>query len=93
MTLYANDPDVNVVYPIKDAKGGTIDFSPIVRVAGFPDVTATWDGAARPDPEKQGGTVRDLTIPLTGLPAGALHRLRLVIPGDNDVSLGQVRLV
>lgn len=85
MTLYANDPDVNVVYPITDAQGGTLDFSPVVQVTGHTDITGVWLG----DP----GPSRDLKVPLIGLPAGPLHRLRLVIPGDNDVPLGQVRLV
>ena len=85
MTLYANDPDANVVYPITDAQGGTLDFPAVVQVTGQPDITGQWLG----DP----GPTRDLKVPLAGLPAGSLHRLRLVIPGDNDVSLGQVRLV
>lgn len=85
MTLYANDPDVNVVYPITDAQGGTLDFPPVVQVTGHADITAQWLGSP--------GAARELKVPLTGLPAGALHRLRLVVPGDNDVALGSVRLV
>ena len=92
MTYYADDPDVNVSYPIKDAKGGDLDFTPVVQVAGQPDITAAWDGTVRPHPTETGSTERDLKIPLTGLAAGS-YRLRLVIPGDNDIPLGTVRLI
>lgn len=84
MTLYADDPDVNVVYPVTDKQGSTLEFSPVVRVEGFDDITATWLG----DP----GATRDLRVPLAGLDAGKNHRLRLVVPGDNDVTLGVVIL-
>lgn len=84
MTLFADDPDAYIVYPISDDSGQVINFTPVVKVEGFPNITATWEGAA--------ATSRDLRIPLTGLPAGTTHRLRLVVPGDNDLLLGDVVL-
>lgn len=83
MPLYADDPDVNVVFPITDGEGGDLAWSPVVTVGGT-SITAAWQG----DP----GPTRDLRVPLSSLPAG-MHRLRLLVPGDNDVSLGNVVLV
>lgn len=83
MPLYADDPDVNVVYPITDSQGGDLSWSPVVQV-GAAEITAVWVG----DP----GPTRNLRVPLSTLPAG-MHRLRLVVPGDNDVSLGNVVLI
>ncbi len=84
MTLYADDPDVHVVIPVANNAGEDVDFTPVVRVAGFPDINAAWVGAPAP--------TRELRVPLTGLPAGATHSLRLVVPSDNDVDLGTVIL-
>ena len=83
MPLYADDPDVNVEFPITDRKAGDLTWSPVVK-AGEVSITAAWQG----DP----GPTRTLRVPLTSLPKG-MHRLRLVVPGDNDVSLGNVVLV
>lgn len=83
MPLYADDPDVNVVYPITDSEGGDLTWSPVVQV-GATEIVASWVG----DP----GPTRNLRVPLSTLSKGT-HRLRLVVPGDNDVSLGNVTLV
>jgi len=82
MTLYADDPDVHVVYALTDS-AGDLDFTPVVQVKGHDDITASWVG----DP----GPARSLRVPLAGLPSG-IHTLRLVVPGDNDVHLGAVIL-
>lgn len=84
MPLYADDPDVNVVYPVTDSQGADLTWSPVVKVAGHADITATWLGTA--------GPTRDLRVPLTGLAAGRTHALRLVVPGDNDIHLGHAYL-
>lgn len=83
MSLYADDPDVHIVYPITDANQGELEFDPVVRVKGH-DITAEWLGIP--------GPTRDLKVPLVGLAAGSTHRLRLVVPGDNDIMLGNVVL-
>lgn len=92
-TLYADDPDVHVIYPVTDASGGPLTFAAVVRVAGHADIPATWTGATAPHPTTPGATVRDLRVPLAGLPAGLVHGLRLIIDADNDVFLGNVVLV
>lgn len=87
MTYYANDPDVHVDYPITDSAGNDLTFTPTVRLYGLggpPDVTGTWLGDV--------GSTRDLRVPLTGLRSGATYRLRLVVPGDNDLTLGSITL-
>ena len=83
MPLYADDPDVNVVFPITDSQGGDLSWSAVVK-AGEASITAAWVGNP--------GPTRNLRVPLSSLPVG-MHRLRLVVPGDNDVSLGNVVLV
>lgn len=82
MPLYADDPDVHVTYPITDSQGGTNEWPALVRVKDE-EITAEWLG----DP----GPKRNLRVPLASLGAGT-HRLRLIVPGDNDVSLGNVTL-
>lgn len=82
-TLYADDPDVNRRYIITDRMGQLVTFTPVVTVAGHPDINAAWEG----DP----AIARVLRVPLTGLPAGT-HVLRLLVPGDNDVKLPPVYL-
>lgn len=80
MTLYADDPDVHVVFPVTDREGQNITISPAtVMVDGFSDITATWLGDPAP--------VRNLKVPLYGLPPMVELKLRLVVPGDNDVPL------
>ena len=83
MPLYADDPDVNVVFPVTDSQGGDLSWSAVV-MAGDVELTGTWQG----DP----GPTRNLRVPLSSLPVG-MHRLRLIVPGDNDVSLGNVVLI
>lgn len=83
MPLYADDPDVNAVFPITDSQGGDLTWSAVV-MAGDVELAATWQG----DP----GPTRNLRVPLATLTPG-MHRLRLIVPGDNDVSLGNVVLV
>ena len=89
MPLYADDPDVNVEYPITDRMDGDLTWSPVVKATpstggAVVEVTGSWQG----DP----GPTRNLRVPLASLDPG-MHRLRLVVPGDNDVSLGNVVLV
>lgn len=80
MTLYADDPDVHVVFPVTDRNGQPIDVTPaVVKVEGYNDVVATWLG----DPS----VTRDLKVPLYGLPPQVALKLRLVIPDENDIAL------
>lgn len=93
MSLYADDPDVHIDYPVTDADGGTLDWAATVTItdtAGTAtEVTGTWQGVATQDGD---ATVRDLRVSLVGLEAG-LHSLRLAISGDNDLFLGNVHLI
>jgi hypothetical protein len=83
VTLYANDADVHVKYAITDADGGDNDWASPTVTTGATSITCTWLGTA--------GPTRTLRVPLTGLAAGS-HRLRLVVPGGNDVGLGTVSI-
>lgn len=85
MPLFADDPDVNQVYPIS-ATRGTLDFAPVVRIDGLPDITAEWE-----DPDDT-TSPRNLRVPLYGLPSNRSMTLRLLVPGDNDVELGRIVL-
>lgn len=89
--VYADDPDAHVVYPITDANGGALNFTAVVivgRGTSAVEVTASWVGTTT----TEGGTSsRDLSIPLTGRTPGG-YRLRLKVPGDNDLDVGFVQV-
>ena len=93
MSLYADDPDAHIDYPVTDANGGTLDWTPTVTVtdaAGTTtEVTGEWQATATTQGDSS--TIRTLRVPLTGLTAG-VHSLRLLIADDNDVFLGNVHL-
>lgn len=80
--LYADDPDAYVDSQITDA-AGTNDFEPTVTAEDDTELTSEWLG----DP----AATRVLRTTVFGLPAGG-HRLRLHVPGGNDVDLGSVYL-
>lgn len=83
--VYADDPDAHVIYPVTDANGAALDFTAVVAV-GTTEVTAAWVGSTT---TTNGATTRDLDVPLADVPTGN-HRLRLKVPGDNDLHLGSV---
>lgn len=82
MTLYADDPDVYVDDEITDATGNNLDWTPIVT-SGDTELSAEWLGDT--------GPVRTLRTHLTGLTPGN-HRLRLNVPGGNDITLNSITL-
>ena len=84
MTHHADDPDAHVVYPVT-ARTGDLSFTPVVSVEGTDiEISAEWLGVP--------GAVRELKVPLFGLPANYMLFLRLVVPGENDLDLGYVIL-
>jgi hypothetical protein len=81
--LHADDPDAYVDDQITDANGGTNDWvNPTVK-SGATSIACTWLG--------EPGPTRTLRTPLTSLGPGE-HRLRLVVPGDTDLTLESVYL-
>lgn len=84
----SDDPDAHVTYPITDAQGNALDYTPTVLV-GTTEVIATWVGATTTAAD--GATTRDLTVPLHGIPPRN-YGLWLRVPGDNDIFVGSVRI-
>lgn len=80
--VFADDPDAYAVYTVSDSFGSLMDFDPNVRV-GTTTKIASWLSDV--------GYERDLKVPLTGLSKGT-YTLRLIIPGDNDLWLGDITL-
>lgn len=68
---------------------GDLDFTPSVTATATSGTAPTTLTATWLDPV---GTTRRLRVNLNGLPKGQTRWLRLVVPGGNDVNLGNVTL-
>lgn len=84
---YADDADAHVDYPITDATGANVDWASPSATAtqGTTVVTVACTWVGNP------AATRTLRVPVGALGVG-WHTLRLIVPGDNDVELGRVRL-